>query len=181
MYIVGVSPQSGLWTKAQFKQGEIPAPGTRGKWTDPATGATKEFVSVKFTATGTRLNGELVTIDADSVATRGTVVEGGLLISGKRAGILAFNASAIATQTMVGTHFGWAQIYGKGKALVTGTATVSVVGLALEPIADGGVDEGVVGSASANLYGLTAAIASTFPPGLMDVFIDYPRFANIAG
>jgi hypothetical protein len=177
-YIIGVAPAGGLYTKAQFRRGDIPAPGTHGKWTDPATGATKEFVSVKFSATANRLNGELVTLDADFVATRGTVVEGGLLIPGKRAGILAYHASAVATTTMTGTHFGWAQIYGRGKALVTGTVTASS-GVMVEPIADGGVDDGAVASASANLIGLNWAIASTFPPGLADVFINYPHY--IAG
>lgn len=182
MYNIAVNPAQGLYTKTQFKRGDIPTPGTTGIVHDAdGGGITKEFISVKFTATANRLNGSLVTIDHDGVATLGTVAEGGLLISGKRAGILTYNASAVATQTMTGTHFGWAQIYGKGKALVTGTATISVVGMALESIAGGAVDEGAVGSASANLYGLNATVASTYPPGLMDVFINYPRYQNISG
>jgi hypothetical protein len=179
MYNIAVNPAQGLYTKAQFKRGDIPTPGTRGVAADAdAGGITKEFVSVKFTATANRLNGELVTIDADGVATRGTVAEGGLLQVGKRAGILTYNASAVATQTMTGTHFGWAQVWGKGKALVTGTATASSAAM-VEPAADGAVDDGAMASASANLVGLNWAVASTFPPGLADVFIDYPRY--IAG
>ena len=181
MYNIAVNASQGLYTKTQFKRGDIPTPGTTGIVADAAGGGiTKEFVSIKFTSGATRINGQLVTIDADGVATLGTVAEGALVVSGKRAGILTYNASAVATQTMAGTHFGWAQIYGKGKALVTGTATASSAAM-VEPAANGAVDDGVVGSASLNLFGLNWAVASTFPPGLADVFINYPKYQNIAG
>lgn len=180
MFIIGVSPYSGLFTEAQFRRGDIPSPGTRGQWTDPATGATREFIAVKFTATANRLNGSLVTIDPDGVATLGTVAEGGLF-AGRRAGVLTYNASAIATQTMTGTHFGWAQTYGKGKALIMATVTASFLGQILEPAADGAVAAGAIGSASANLYGLTAAAVTTVGTTLMDVLLNYPQFQNIAG
>jgi hypothetical protein len=177
-FIIGVNTRQGLYDKTQFKRGDIPSPGTIGRLTDPSTGATREFMAVKFTSNATRINGTLITIDPDGVATLGTVDAGNLLVT-KRAGILTYNASAVATQTMTGTHFGWAQIYGKGKGRVAATMTVSLVDQMLEPGADGLVALGAVASTSANLYGLTAAIASTFPPGLIDVFLNYPQYADV--
>ncbi len=70
-----------------------------------------------------------------------------------RVGILTFS-SATATQTMAGTAFGWAQIY--GTALAWCSASISVAGQQLGIGASGQLIPQAVASASAMLLGVTA-------------------------
>jgi hypothetical protein len=178
MFIIGVSPYGGLYDTTKFLRGDIPAIGTRGMWTDPATGETREFVSVKFTSGATHINGSLVTISSAHVATLGSVGAGpALTVTGGRLGILTFG-SATTTQTMAGTAFGWAQIYGPAKARIV-ASVADGIGMVLG--ADGIIVAAAAGSASAMVNGIvTMATASTSAAGqLLQAFLNYPRFAGI--
>lgn len=191
---IAVNTTFGPFTKAQFKRGDIPTPGTRATAASASDGGvTKEYISVKFTATGTRINGQLVSLDGRSVATEGSAAtDATALLAGKRAGILAFasvpgtassGTVAAATITMSGTHFAWAQIWGPAKGYITGTVTASLESL-VEPGSGGAFDEGAIASTSLNLQGanfiLTAGGTASFTgPGLADIFLNYPKFVDI--
>jgi hypothetical protein len=179
MYIIGANPYGGLYTKQQFQRGKGAKPGTRASVVG-ADGQTKEFVAIKLSA-ATWLNGTAIIIDGTGAP--GSVVS---TVSGNpaaaiqsRVGILCF-ASAVATQTMAGTAFGWAQIYGEALAFVS--ASVSTPGLQLGAGAAGHLIAAVVQvSASGQLQGITYATASGpgAPPALGKVFLQYPRFSGL--
>jgi hypothetical protein len=174
-YIIGINPNGGLFSKTQFRRGDIPFPGTRGQWTNPTDGATREYVSVKFTAGATHINGSLVAISAEGVAVLGSVGAAPALAFGGGVGVLAF-ATATATQTMAGTAFGWAAVHGKVKARHLGSVTA--VGNLLQFGANGVAVQGVAGSASAQIDGIVA-LASSATAELIDVMLLYPKFAGI--
>ncbi|RPJ39779.1 MAG: hypothetical protein EHM35_01475 [Planctomycetaceae bacterium] len=166
-----------VYTKAEYLQGMIPAPGTLSSNISQAGGA-REYVAVKFTASATHINGSALVIDADGVATLGTVPTTTVL--GGRIGILAVSppvaavASATGTQTIVGTAFAWAQIYGKG--IARAGAAVPNLHTNLNLGADGVLVASVVGgSASGAVTGITAA-GTTAGVALIPVLLQYPRF-----
>ena len=166
-----------MYSKAEFLQGQIPTPRTRTTHVSQA-GGSREYVAVKFTASATHINGSAVTIDADGTATLGTVVP--LAITGGRVGILALSppvaavASATGTQTVVGTSFGWAQVY--GKAIARAVGSVTAVGMGLNLGADGTLVQSLAaGSASGAVTGITAA-GSVAATGLIPVLLQYPHF-----
>lgn len=173
MYVVGMNPFQGLYTKAERNQGKGAAPGILAAFV-ASDGQTKEFIAVKLSA-ATWLNGVAVIIDGG--AAPGSVVT---TASGNpaptqaaRVGILCF-ASATATQTMAGTAFGWAQIYGEALAFVS--ASVSTPGLALGIGASGQLIALATASASAVLIGVALATATAAAGGLTKVLLTYPRF-----
>jgi hypothetical protein len=170
MFAIGMN-LSGIFTKADMKRGKIAGPGRVFSDVDPSTGLSREFISVQLAGGQTLLNGMAFTIDANGVATLGTT--GPSLLFGGRVGILRF-ASATSTATTVGTSFAWAQIYGKGLALVT--ASVTAVGGYLNMGADGRMI-GVIAAASASSMcdGITAA-ATQAASGLLAVLLQYPKF-----
>jgi hypothetical protein len=180
MYIIGANPYGGLKETAEFLKGKAVNPGVRASVIDP-DGSTKEFVSIKLGA-ATWINGTAIIIDG--AAAPGSVVT---TVSGNpaaaqqtRVGILCF-ASATATQTMLTTAYGWAQIYGEAKAFVS--ASVSTPGLQLGAGAGGHLIAAVVQvSASGQLQGITYATATGpgAPPALAKVFLQYPRFSGLA-
>lgn len=169
MYIIGANPHAGLFTKDQYLAGKIPAPGTRAANSDGE--GTKEFIVVKFTAGATHVNGSAVTINGDSVAALTTVPSGSA--GGARVGILTF-ASATATQTVAGTAFAWAQIYGKALARAGTVSAVTALGIA----ADGALGNAqVAGTAKAYLQGVTA-ITTQAAAGLLPVLLQYPMIVS---
>jgi hypothetical protein len=180
MFIIGANPYGGLFTKSQFLKGKGCAPGTRASVTSDTDGSTKEFVAIKLSA-ATWINGTAIIIDG--AAAPGSVVT---TVSGNpaaaqqtRVGILVF-ASATATQTMAGTAFGWAQIYGECKAFVS--ASVSTPGTQLGAGAAGHLIVAVAQvSASGQLQGITYATATGpgAPPALGKVFLNYPCFSGL--
>lgn len=172
MYIIGANPYAGVFTEDQFLSGKIPSPGTRAAIT--TSEGTKEFIVVKFNASATHISGSLITIDGDNVATLGTA-GGPALTVGGRAGVLVF-ASATATQTVSGTAFAWAQVYGKSK--VRAATISSAIGTLLQLGADGVAVVGAAGSASAQLDGITT-MASQAAAGLLSVLLQYPKFQGI--
>lgn len=177
MFIIGMRPYAGLFTKQQFQRGAIPNPGTRGSVTDPNTGATKEFISVKLGA-ATWLNGIAVILDGGAAPGSAVTTASGAPASSRqdRLGILAF-ASATATQTMAGTAYGWAQIYGEVAAYVS--ASVSSPGIQLAIGASGQLIAAVAQtSASAQTLGISLATATAAAGGLSKVFLTYPRFSG---
>jgi len=178
MYIVGMRPYAGLFTKQQFQRGQIPNPGTRGAVTDPNTGQTKEFVAIKLSA-ATWLNGVAIIVDGGAAPGSVVTTASGLPAAAQmgRLGILTF-ASATSTQTMAGTAYGWAQIYGEAVAYVS--ASASTPGLQLAIGASGQLIAAVAQvSASAQVVGIALATATAAAGGLTKVFLTYPRFSGL--
>ncbi len=179
MYIIGANPYGGLFTKRQFQQGKGATPGVIAAVVG-ADGATKEFVAIKLSA-ATWINGTAIIIDgAAAPGSAVTTVSGNPAAAiQSRVGILVF-ASATATQTMAGTAFGWAQIYGEALAFVS--ASVSTPGTQLGAGASGNLIVAVAQvSASGQLQGITYATATGpgAPPSLAKVFLQYPRFSGL--
>jgi hypothetical protein len=184
MYIIGANPYQGLFTTEQFQRGKpgTASPGTRAAVTDPSTGQTKEFVSVKLGA-ATWISGTLIVLDGLSASGVGavsvTATGAPAAAINARAGVLVFG-SATATQTMAGTAYGWAQIYGEALAWVS--ASVTTPGQALAAGANGQLLAAVVQvSASAQTNGITAIVtntASTTAALLINVFLNYPAFSG---
>lgn len=176
MYIIGASIYQGLFTKAQFKQGKGSTPGVRAAVID-ANGRTNEFVAIKLSA-ATWLNGTAVIVDGGAAPGSVVTTASGAPASSQaaRLGILCF-ASATATQTMAGTAFGWAQIYGEAVAFVS--ASVSTPGLQLAIGASGQLIAAVAQtSASAQTIGIVLATATAAAGGLTKVFLMYPHFSG---
>lgn len=182
MFVIGANPYAGLWTKSQFLRGKGFKVGTRASITDP-NGQTKEFVAVKLAA-ATWINGIAVIIDGVASTGVGTAVAtaSGLPAAAinTRLGILTFG-SATATQTMAGTAFGWAQIY--GQALAWLSASISVAGMQLAIGASGDLIPAVVQvSASGQVVGISAITtisASTPTRTLGSVMLTYPHFSGL--
>jgi hypothetical protein len=179
MYIIGANPYGGLFTKAQFKQGKGANVGTRASVVG-ADGSTKEFVAIKLGA-ATWINGTAVIIDGNAAPGSAVATASGAPAASiaARLGILVF-ASATATQTMAGTAFGWAQIYGECFALVS--ASVSTPGIQLAIGAAGNLIAAVAqASASAATWGIVLATATGLGavPALSKVFLTYPRFSGL--
>lgn len=174
MLLVGMNPYAGLFTKAQFKQGKIPNPGTKGVMN--SNGDTKEFVVVKI-ASGTLVNGMLYTLDGALPGVAVTASGNPIPQANSRVGVLCF-ASATATSTFATTAFAWAQIYGVCKAMVS--ATASAPGLALAAKANGHLAQLSVGlSASAVLQGITVMTTQSGTAlTVINVMLNYPRFSG---
>jgi hypothetical protein len=176
-FIIGANPYGGLFTKAQFKQGKGANPGTRAQVVG-ANGQTNEFVAIKLAA-ATWLNGVAVIIDGAAAPGSAVTTASGLPAAAQHArlGILCF-ASATATQTMAGTAYGWAQIYGEALAFVS--ASVSTPGLQLAIGASGQLIAAVAQvSASAQAVGIALATATAAAGGLTKVFLTYPQFSGL--
>ncbi len=181
MYIIGANPYQGLFTKEQFLRGKGHKPGTRASIVAPS-GETKEFVAVKLSA-ATWISGKAVIVDG-LTATPGAAIAtaSGLPAAAiqSRLGILCFG-SATATQTMAGTAFGWAQIYGSVLAWIS--ASVSGAGIQLAVGANGDLIPAVAQvSASGQVIGITAitTISSSTPTrSLVAVMLTYPQFAGL--
>lgn len=176
MYVIGATPYGGLVTKAQFRQGKGMTPGVRAAVVD-VNGRTSEFVAIKLGA-ATWLNGVAVIIDGGAAPGSVVTTASGLPAASQaaRIGILCF-ASATATQTMAGTAYGWAQIYGEALAFVS--ASVSTPGLQLAIGAAGQLIAAVAQtSASAQTNGIVLATATAAGGGLTKVFLTYPRFSG---
>jgi hypothetical protein len=181
MYVIGANPYNGLFTKRQFQQGKLGANlGQRSSVV--VNGETREFVAIKLGA-ATWVNGIAVIVDGLSASGVGAAV---VTASGEpaatinaRLGILVF-ASATATQTMAGTAFGFAQIYGTAMAWVS--ASVSAAGIQLAIGASGQLIPAVAQvSASNQTVGITAiaTISSSTPTtSLVAVMLTYPHFAG---
>lgn len=177
MYLIGASPYGGLYTKAQFRQGKGFAVGSRTAVIG-SDGSTREFVAIKLSA-ATWLNGTAVIIDGGAAPGSAVSTASGAPAASQaaRIGILCF-ASATATQTMAGTAFGWAQIYGEAVAFVS--ASVSTPGLQLAIGASGQLIAAVAQvSASAATQGITLATATAAAGGLTKVMLLYPRFSGL--
>lgn len=181
MFVVGMNPYEGLYTKAQRNQGKGAAPGTRASIVAPS-GETKEFVAVKLSA-ATWINGIAVILDGLSASGVGAPVatasaQPSPLINA-RVGIVVF-ASASATSTQAGTAFGWAQIYGQVLAMCS--VGPSAPGLQMGIGASGQLIQQVAASASSALQGITSvatASTTTGTAGLLTVMLTYPSFAGI--
>lgn len=172
--IIGFDAYNGLFTKAQFNQGAGRTPGSvvsvrKG-------GDNKEFVAVKLAA-GTWSNGCLVNIDSGT-GTIGTATTVGttaaaITVLGQRLGLLVFS-SVSALQTMAGTAFGYAQVFGKaGAQLVSATAAGMAVGIA----GSAGVLSGQVVQASGTqmIVGINV-VATASTQAFSTVFLNYPKY-----
>lgn len=178
MFLIGGAPYQGLWTKAQVAQGKGMRAGTRLSTTDPVSGATKEFISVKLGA-ATWLNGTALIIDGGAAPGSVVTTASGAPAASQHArlGILAF-ASATSTQTAAGTVFGWAQIYGEALAFIS--ASVSTPGLQLAIGASGQLIAATAqASASAQTIGIYLATATAAAGGLSKVVLMYPHFSGL--
>ncbi len=181
MYIIGANPYQGLFTKAQRNQGKGATPGTRASLV-ASTGETKEFVAVKLSA-ATWVNGIAVIVDGLTAAVGAAVATASGLPAdtlNSRLGVLVFG-SATATQTMAGTAFGWAQIYGTVLAWCSGTITVG--GQMLAVGASGQLIPAIRQVSGSNqVLGMTAVgtlSASTPTNSMIAVFLAYPHFAGM--
>lgn len=173
---IGLDVYQGLFTKAEFNGGRGRTPGsivnirTRGD--------SKIFVAVKL-ASGNWKNGCLVQLDSAGVTGTATTVSAGAGLNdiGRRLGVLIFstNTSTTVIQTMAGTAFGYAQIYGLGVGQVL---TASAVGQALTL----GASAGQLGSyaaqatASAMIVGINLAATTASVVGIVQVMLNYPHF-----
>lgn len=177
MYVIGANPYQGLFTKADRLRGKGMAPGVRAAVVG-VSGQTNEFVAVKLGA-ATWLNGVAVIVDGGAAPGSVVTTASGAPAAAQaaRLGILCF-ASVTATQTLVGTGFGWAQIYGEAVAFVS--ASASTPGLQLAIGASGQLIAAVVvGSLSSSTQGITLATATAAAGGLTKVFLQYPRFGGL--
>jgi hypothetical protein len=171
--IIGFDAYEGLFTKAQFQAGKGRTPGSIVKV--KKGGVSKEYVAVKL-ASGNWSNGCLVQLNSAGVTGTATTVSAGAGVAdvGQALGILTFSSSS-AIQTMAGTAYGYAQIFGEGKAQV-GSATVPGMALAL------GVSAGVLGpwvvdsTASAQVVGINLGTTSASVQAFVPIFINYPKF-----
>ena len=181
MYVIGMNPFQGLYTEAERQQGKGATPGTRASIVGP-NGESKEFVAVKLGA-ATWINGVAVIIDGVGTGGVGSAVAtaSGLPAATmhQRLGILVFS-SATATQTMAGTAFGWAQIYGQALAWVS--ASVTLPGQQLAIGASGQLIAAVAQVSDSNqtngIVAITTQTAST-TANLQNVFLMYPHFAGL--
>jgi hypothetical protein len=175
--IIGFDAYEGLFTKAQFNQGKGRTPGSvvsvrKG-------GDSKEFVAVKL-ASGTWSNGCLVRVDSAGVVGTATTVgatasAGGVAHLGQRLGLLVFSTVS-ALQTMAGTAFGYAQVFGQAGAQVV---SATVAGMALGIGGSAGILSGQVVQASAT--GAVAGIqvvATASTQAFSTVFLNYPKFVG---
>jgi hypothetical protein len=180
MFIIGANPYQGLFTKTQYLRGKGARPGTRASVVG-SNGETKEFVAIKLSA-ATWVNGIAVIVDGPGAVGTAVATASGLPAAAinARLGILVFG-SATATQTMAGTAFGWAQIYGTVLAWLS--ASVTVAGQQLAVGASGQLIPAVVQvSASGQVMGITAiaTISASTPTNQMAaVFLTYPHFAGL--
>src|SRR5690606_37293639 len=103
------------------------------------------------------INGTVVKIDASGGggASAAFVTAPSSLQNG-RLGVLVF-ASATLTQTMAGTAFGFAQVYGEAQARVQGTMSVPGVAMILASVAGQLIAAtGQLGTGQADVKGITA-------------------------
>lgn len=171
MFAIGAN-LTGIFTKKDMLRGKIMRPGIVVAGQDRLTGASAEYVSIQLAGGLTLLNGMAFTINAAGLAVLGTT--GPSLLFGGRVGILTM-ATATATLTTVGTSYAWAQIYGKGLALVT--ASVTSIGSYLNMGADGRLIDVIANaSASSMIDGGIISQATQAASGLLSVLLQYPKF-----
>jgi hypothetical protein len=171
--IIGFDAYEGLFTKAQFQAGKGRTPGTRV--TVQKGGSSKEFFAVKL-ASGNWSNGCLVQLNSAGVTGTATTVSAGAGVAdvGQQLGLLTFSSSS-AIQTMAGTAYGYALVYGEGKAQV---ASSTVLGMALAL----GASAGVLGpyvvdsTASVQVVGINLGTTSASTQAFVPVFVNYPKF-----
>lgn len=171
--IIGFDAYEGLFTTDQFNSGKGRSPGTRVNVQKGSS--SKEFIAVKL-ASGNWSNGCLVQINSAGVTGSATTVSAGAGVAdvGQALGILTFSSSS-AIQTMAGTAYGYALVYGEGKAQVA-SSTVPGMALAL------GASAGVLGpyvvdaTASAQVVGINLGTTSASTQAFVPVFVNYPRF-----
>jgi len=180
MYVIGMNPFQGLYTEAERQQGKGATPGTRASIVGP-NGESKEFVAVKLGA-ATWINGVAVIIDGVGTGGVGSAVAtaSGLPAATmhQRLGILVFS-SATATQTMAGTAFGWAQIYGQALAWVSASVTLPGQQLAVcVVIATMPLVWFEAETCATGIVAITTQTAST-TANLQNVFLMYPHFAGL--
>jgi hypothetical protein len=171
--IIGFDAYEGLFTKAQFNTGKGRTPGSVVSVQKDRD--SKVFVAVKLAA-GNWKNGCLVQLNSVGVVGTATTVSAGAGVAdvGQSLGILTFS-SVSAIQTMAGTAFGYAQVYGAGNANV---ASSTVIGMAL----DLGASAGVLGpfvvdaTASSHVVGINLGATTASTQAFVPVFINYPKF-----
>lgn len=170
---IGFDAYEGLFTTAQFESGKGRPPGSVVKVRKG--GDDKEFVAVKLAA-GTWSNGCLVQLNSGVAVGNATTVSAGAGLAdvGTRLGILTFS-SVSALQTMAGTAYGYAQVFGKAKAQV---ASSTVVGMALTLGASAGVlgPLTVQATASAMVAGINLMDTTASTQAFVSVFVNYPKF-----
>lgn len=171
---IGFDAYEGLFTTAQFESGKGRPPGSVVKVRKG--GDDKEFVAVKLAA-GTWSNGCLVNIDSGT-GTIGTATTVGataaaIAVLGQRLGLLVFS-SVSALQTMAGTAYGYAQVFGQAGAQVV---SATAAGMALGIAGSAGVLSGQVVQASGTqmIVGLNV-IASASTQAFSAVFVNYPKY-----
>lgn len=173
--VIGFDAYEGLFTKAQYQAGKGRTPGSVvsvKKGSDA-----KEFVAVKL-ASGNWSNGCLVRIDSAGVVGTATTVgttasAGGVANIGQRLGLLVFGTVS-AIQTMAGTAFGYAQVFGQCGAQVV---SATVAGMALGIGGSAGILSGQVVQASATgAIGGIQCVASASTQAYSTVFLNYPEF-----
>jgi hypothetical protein len=175
MYTVAQNPYGGLVTKADFKRGKGATPGTAAA--NNIAGDTKQYVAVKL-ASGTWINGTVLQIDtANGSAVAAAPASAPSSVVNARVGILVF-ASATATQTMAGTAYGWAQVYGQALARTTGAVATPAIQLVQGNDPGELITGAQVASGESQLDGITA-IATQAASGLLNVFLNYPRFRGV--
>jgi hypothetical protein len=174
MSAIGFDAYEGLFTKAQYQAGKGRTPGSTVRV--QKGGQSKEFYAVRL-ASGNWKNGCLVQLNsAGIVGTATTVSLGpGVAAIGQSLGVLCFG-TASAIQTMAGTAFGYAQIFGEVNAQVM-SATVPGMALGIGQASAGVLGEQVVeATASVMVAGINLGSTSASAQGFVPVFLNYPRF-----
>lgn len=173
--IIGFDAYEGLFTKAQRQAGKGRTPGS--VVSVRKSGDSKEFVAVQL-ASGNWSNGCLVRIDSAGVLGVATTVgatasAGGVGALGQRLGLLVFGTVS-AIQTMAGTAFGYAQVFGQAGAQVV---SATVAGMALGIGGSAGILSGQVAQASATgAVGGIQVVATASTQAFSTVFLNYPEF-----
>jgi hypothetical protein len=171
---IGVDVYLGLFTKAEWQTGKGRKPGSVVKV--QKDGQSKEFFAVRL-ASGNWKNGCLVQLNSAGVVGTATTVSlgPGVAAIGQSVGVLVFGTSS-AIQTMAGTAFGYAQIFGECNAQVM-SATVPGMALGIGQASAGVLGEQVVEStASVMIAGINLGTTSASAQGFVPVFLNYPRF-----
>lgn len=161
-----------VFSKAEYKRGAIPVPGTVASSVNKDDGTTCQYISVKLSSGLTLVNGLAFTIAGDGTATLGTANPS--LLFGGRIGVLCLNASATATTTTDGTSYAWCQIYGKGLAMVT--ASVTAINGYLTMGADGRLIGVIAANSASSVASGITALATQAASGLLSVLLQFPKF-----
>ncbi len=164
---VGGTP-GGVYTEADQQQGKCPTLGTYVPMIDSQ--GSKGFFLCKVAAANNLLNGHVVTIGPNFIATIVAIAgpgSGNTLNTTVGVAVVSVTASA---STLI-----WVQVFGRGNVMASLSA-LPFVHLKIGSVA-GQVDDDVTSSASSMIEGMTLTVTSGLAATLCACMLTFPRFA----